>query len=60
MKRILFPSPYSCGKFPLAFYLAAEEYLARNSAEDFLMIWKTGPSVIFGRNQDMEAEVNVP
>ena len=44
---------------PLAFYLAAEEYLARNFREDFLMVWRVGPTVIFGRNQDMEAEVNV-
>ena len=45
---------------PLVFFLAAEEYLARNSDEDCFLLWQVGPTVIFGRNQVMEAEVNVP
>ena len=45
---------------PLVFYLAAEEYLAKTSDEDCLVLWQCGPTVIFGRNQVMEAEVNVP
>ena len=46
---------------PLAFYLAMEEHVARKyPAGDCFFVWRTGPSVIFGRNQDMEAEVNVP
>lgn len=58
MKNILFPSHQT--DRPLAFYLAAEEYLARNSDEDCLLLWQVGPTVIFGRNQNMEAEVNEP
>lgn len=44
----------------LTFYLAMEEYLARDVREDLVFLWQTGPTVIFGRNQEMEAEVNVP
>lgn len=43
----------------LAFYLAMEEYVAHHAelGECFFM-WQVEPSVIFGRNQDVEAEVN--
>ena len=44
----------------LVFYLAAEEYLARKRDGTFFFLWKVPPTVIFGRHQDMEAEVNVP
>lgn len=44
----------------LTFFLAMEEYLARDVREDLVFLWQTGPTVIFGRNQDMAAEVNVP
>lgn len=44
----------------LAFYLAMEEYVAEKfPSGDFFFVWRTGPSVIFGRNQQMEAEVNL-
>lgn len=46
----------------LSFYLALEEYLARhhnNGDEDLFLMWQVGPSVIFGRNQLIENEVNV-
>lgn len=56
MKRILLP----CGETKeLVYYLAAEEYVAQALGEGFF-VWRTAPCVIFGRNQDMEAEVNVP
>ena len=44
----------------LSFYLAMEEYVARqiNEPECFFM-WQVEPSVIFGRNQVLENEVNV-
>ena len=44
----------------LSFYLATEEYLAREfeSAEYFFM-WQVKPTVIFGRNQLIENEVNM-
>jgi lipoic acid synthetase/lipoate-protein ligase A len=44
----------------LSFYLAMEEYVARRlPAEDYFFLWQVGPSVIFGRNQVMQNEVNV-
>lgn len=44
----------------LSFYLAMEEYVARylNEQECFFM-WQVTPSVIFGRNQLIENEVNI-
>ena len=44
----------------LSFYLAMEEYVARHLDEtDAFFMWQVQPSVIFGRNQVMENEVNV-
>lgn len=43
----------------LVFYLAMEEYLADNCEEDVFFLWQVEPTVIFGRNQVMEAEVNI-
>ncbi len=44
----------------LSFYLAMEEYVARHIVEpDCFFMWQVDPSVIFGRNQLMEAEVNL-
>jgi len=44
----------------LSFYLAMEEYVARHLSEpDCFFIWQVEPSVIFGRNQVMQNEVNV-
>lgn len=57
MVRILFPDPAD-GK-PLVFFLAAEEFLARHSAEDCLLLWRVPPTVIVGRNQDMESEADI-
>lgn len=45
----------------LVFYLAMEEYLAKQTDKDTcFFIWQVPPTVIFGRNQVMEAEVNLP
>ena len=46
---------------PLSFYLAMEEYIARSKSlsEDAFFMWQVEPSVIFGRNQDIFAEVNI-
>ena len=45
---------------PLSFYLAMEEYVARNTnVDDAFFIWQVEPSVIFGRNQLIENEVNI-
>ena len=44
----------------LSFYLAMEEYVARHiAAEECFFMWQVAPSVIFGRNQQLENEVNV-
>lgn len=54
MKQIIVPS----GK-RLSWYLAAEEYLAKNITEECVFFWKVAPTVIFGRHQVMENEVNL-
>ncbi len=44
----------------LSFYLAMEEYVARYVAEpECFFMWRVEPSVIFGRNQLIENEVNL-
>jgi lipoic acid synthetase/lipoate-protein ligase A len=44
----------------LSFYLAMEEYVARHLDEpDCFFMWQVEPSVIFGRNQVVENEVNL-
>ena len=44
----------------LSFYLAMEEYAARYiDADDLFFMWQVRPTVIFGRNQLIEAEVNL-
>ena len=44
----------------LSFYLAMEEYVAREmDCDDAFFMWQVDPTVIFGRNQVMENEVNV-
>jgi lipoyltransferase/lipoate-protein ligase len=44
----------------LSFYLATEEFLARNfPAEEYFFMWQVKPTVIFGRNQLIENEVNM-
>ncbi len=44
----------------LSFYLAMEEYVAKHvKADDSFFMWQVEPSVIFGRNQLIENEVNL-
>ena len=44
----------------LSFYLAMEEYVARSiERDDCFFMWQVEPSVIFGRNQLIDTEVNV-
>ncbi len=44
----------------LTFYLAAEEYVANNfDRKDYFFMWQVNPTVIFGRNQLIENEVNL-
>ena len=43
----------------LAFYLAMEEFVAREIEGEAFFVWRVNPTVIIGRNQDLEAEVNL-
>ena len=44
----------------LSFYLAMEEYVAKYfNIEEAFFLWRVNPSVIFGRNQLIEKEVNL-
>ena len=56
MKNIILPD---IGQQSLSYYLAMEEYVAGNIDEDSFFVWQSAPTVIIGRNQDLEAEVNV-
>lgn len=47
-------------QYDLSFYLAMEEFVARKiDSEDCFFMWQVQPSVIFGRNQLIESEVNL-
>ena len=61
MKYILLPDTIQKGHPKrLSFYLAMEEFVARHIAEeDCFFMWQVEPSVIFGRNQLIENEVNL-
>lgn len=61
MKCIVLPNQLAEGRL-LSFYLAMEEYVALHvdDEDDLFFLWQVEPSVIFGRNQLMENEVNVP
>jgi lipoic acid synthetase/lipoate-protein ligase A len=44
----------------LSFYLAMEDFVARQQlADDAFFLWQVEPSVIYGRNQVVENEVNM-
>jgi lipoic acid synthetase/lipoate-protein ligase A len=43
----------------LAFYLAMEEFVASKYDDEAFFVWRVEPTVIIGRNQDLEAEVNM-
>ena len=45
--------------YKLPFYLAMEEYVAQSfPAQDYFFMWQVPPTVIFGRNQLVDSEVN--
>ena len=56
MDHILLPG---AEQRPLTFYLAMEEYVAAAYGCGFF-VWRVAPTVIIGRNQVLEAEVNLP
>ena len=44
----------------LPYYLAMEEYVARHMADnEYFFMWQVSPTVIFGRNQLIQNEVNI-
>ena len=57
MKYVALPTK-ECQKLP--FYVAMEEYVARHLvANDYFFMWQVKPTVIFGRNQLIDTEVDV-
>lgn len=56
MKNIILPDKKERS---LAFYLAMEEFVARTIEDEAFFVWRVAPTVIIGRNQDLEAEVNL-
>ena len=47
-------------EYSLPFYLAMEEYIAQVlPAQDYFFMWQVAPTVIFGRNQQVDSEVNI-
>ena len=60
MKYITLPEITRIRQLGVAFYLAMEEYVAQHLAEEeYFFMWQVEPSVIFGRNQVVENEVNM-
>ena len=56
MKNIVLPDKLDRS---LAFYLAMEEFVARKIEGEAFFVWRVRPTVIFGRNQVLENEVNL-
>ena len=57
MKYILLPKPNTIHQLP--FYFAVEEYVARHyTDDDYFMGWRVNPTVMLGRNQLIDNEVN--
>lgn len=56
MKNIILPDNQDRS---LAFWLAMEEFVAGYVSDEAFFTWRVSPTVIIGRNQDLEAEVNL-
>lgn len=56
MKNIVLPD---IGERSLAFYLAMEDFVAGHVEGDSFFVWRVSPTVILGRNQVVENEVNM-
>ena len=56
MKNIILPDNQERA---LAFWLAMEEFVAKSVDEEAFFVWRVAPTVIIGRNQVLEAEVNL-
>ena len=66
MTHILLPDTVSADR-RLVFYLAMEEFVAEHldelipaDEEGAFFLWQSRPTVIIGKHQDVEAEVNLP
>lgn len=58
MKYIIIPHPEKIRQLP--FYFAVEEYVACHyTDDDYFMGWRVAPTVMLGRNQLIENEVNI-
>ena len=56
MKNIVLPDKTERS---LAFWLAMEEFVAASAEDEAFFLWRVSPTVIIGRNQVLEAEVNL-
>ena len=56
MKHVILPDDV---RRSLAFYLAMEEFVAREIEGEAFFVWRVEPTVIYGRNQVLENEVNL-
>ena len=56
MKNVVLPGAV---RRSLAFYLAMEEYVAGAVEDEAFFVWRVEPTVIYGRNQVLENEVNL-
>ena len=56
MKHVILPDGV---RRSLAFYLAMEEFVAMEIEGEAFFVWRVEPTVIFGRNQVLENEVNL-
>ncbi len=56
MKNVVLPDKKERS---LAFYLAMEEFVAERIEDEAFFVWRVSPTVIIGRNQDLETEVNL-
>ena len=56
MKNIILPDNHERS---LVFWLAMEEFVAKSVDEEAFFVWRVAPTVIIGRNQVLEAEVNL-
>ena len=56
MKHVILPDDV---RRSLAFYLAMEEFVAREIEGEAFFVWRVESTVIFGRNQVLENEVNL-
>lgn len=56
MKHVILPNNI---RRSLAFYLAMEEFVAMKVEDEAFFVWRVEPTVIYGRNQVIENEVNL-